>query len=179
MADKQNIVVPSFHGAIERLVGGGFKPFFGRFFGWPGGAVLGGFPVRGAEKGQKGPERAFLGKMGCFQGFWRVLGWFADSFFTKYSQSAAFFGEKTAPDSQRTACAGERTWGISLRTASAGEGAWGISLRLARFGVGTADISLRAAGFGESSTALGERTARVGGGARTFLSAAMSELSNP
>ena len=97
--------------------------------------------------------------MGLLQGFWRVLGWFADSFFTKYSQRTAFFGEKTSPDSQRTASAGERTRGISLRTASAGEGTWELSLRLARFGVGTAEISLRTAGFGESSTALGERTA--------------------
>jgi len=31
-----------------------------------GGAVFGGFAVRGAGKGQKGQERAFLGEMGCF-----------------------------------------------------------------------------------------------------------------
>ena len=105
--------------------------------------------------------------MGLLLGFWRVLGWFADSFFTKYSQRMAFFGEKTPPDSQRTASAGERSPGVSLRTASAGEGTWEISLRLARFGVGTAEISLRVAGFGESSTALGERPARVGGGKRS------------
>jgi hypothetical protein len=92
--------------------------------------------------------------MGCLLGCWRVLGWFADSFFIKYSQRTAFFGGRTSSDSQRTASAGERSWGISLRTA--------------RFRVGTAEISLRTPGFGESSTALGERTARSASPAQAF-----------
>jgi len=122
-----------------------------------------------------------LGKWAVLLGFWRVLGAFPDSFFTKYSQRTPFFGKKTSPESQRTACAGERVRGISLRTAcagervrgislrtaSAGEGTWEFSLRMARFGVGTAEIRLRMAALGESSTALGERTARFGGGTKS------------
>jgi hypothetical protein len=146
------------------------QPEFLSRFGWAGGERFSaGFGFRGARKGQNG---RFWGKWAVLLGFWRVFGWFADSFFTKYSQRTPSAGEKTSSDSQRTPSAGEktssdsqrtasareRTRGISLRTTPAGEGTREISLSLARLGEGTGENSLRRTALGERTTVFGQGT---------------------
>jgi hypothetical protein len=116
------------------------------------------FQFGGAGKGQKGHERAFLGEMGRLLGFWRVSGWFADSFLTRNSQRTPSAGEKTSSDSHRTACAGERTRKNSQRTTRVGERMPEISLSLARLGEGTGENSLRRTALGEWTTVFGQGT---------------------
>ena len=134
-------------------------------FGRGKGVVRAGFGGRGqfmkaVLRGGEGQKRGVFGDNGLFAGVW---GWLADSFFIKYSQRTAFFGEKTSAVRQRTASAGERTRAVCLRRTPVGEGTTEYSLRLARFGAGTAQYSLRTAALGESTTALGESAARFGG----------------
>jgi len=125
------------------------------------GADFGGFPVRWAENGQKGQERAFLGEMGCFQGFWRVPGSFSDSLLTKNSQRTTFDSQMTGKNSQRTASVGETTRENSQTTASL----WGMATPL---GERTAALGGRAASLGGRAASLGERTARFGGGKKSL-----------
>jgi len=82
--------------------------------GWAGGD-FGGFPVRGAGKGQKGHKRAFLGEMGRFKGFWRVSGSFSDSLLTKKSQRTPSESQRTVSERQRATPDSQRTTPDSQR----------------------------------------------------------------
>jgi hypothetical protein len=76
MADKRGITGHDFHGLSERLPDTGIKFFRGDFYSRLGRSVFGGFPIRGAGKGQKVPKMGVFGENGPFAGvlagFWVV-----------------------------------------------------------------------------------------------------------